>query len=708
MIAEFLSKTFTREALEGVIKGFRFMKKTLLALALVHPAIAQESDSSALESLDPTLITSSRLALALEDTPYTAYELDRQFIDDQLIRSLPDALRNVPGVLIQKTAHGHGSPFIRGFTGRQNLLLVDGVRMNNSTWRNGPVQYWNTFDQLNIKQVEVIKSQGSVQYGSDAIGGTVNLLTKNSGFRDESGSFFHGMAHYRFDTNSESHVGRLETRFGQGEQWGVTLGTSLKDFGDIRDSAVGLMEGTGHPEQAYDFKFEAALGESSTFTFAHQYLNQDDVSRWHRTLNNPGWIHGNNVVQPGSFIADDYDQERSLTYARLEGTLDGHFIDRYRATLSYQKAQDSTVQIRNATDIRRQNIDVETYGFDLSLESEIGPGTLVYGLDYYRDEIDATGSRSNGNDNRPLADDSSYDLLGLFAQYRWSPIERLTITPGLRYSYARAELGEYLANGTPTSSDNSWDDLVFEIRGLYQLDQSWSLFGGVSQAFRAPNLNDLTGNVVSGSGVTNLGSLSVEPEQTVTYELGARYNGDNLSLQIAGFYSELVGLIGRRVTGTGAEVLTNADDGYVFGVEAELAWRFARDWEWRVFASAMDSQVETADAPNGEPIRRSAPFMGGTSLRWTSPELPLWIEARIQAAASAGRLAAADIRDDTRFPSNGTPSYLIPSLYAGYQVSENLELTLALENLTDEDYRYHGSGQNEPGFNAIFGVTTRW
>jgi hemoglobin/transferrin/lactoferrin receptor protein len=123
-------------------------------------------------------------------------------------RTLPEVLGNVPGIMIQKTTHGHGSPYIRGFTGRQNLLLVDGIRVNNSTFRAGPIQYWNTVDPYAAAQIEVVKGQGSVQFGSDAFGGTVNTVTRSSGFEDEVGGWFnHGAAYYRFDTNSSSHVG---------------------------------------------------------------------------------------------------------------------------------------------------------------------------------------------------------------------------------------------------------------------------------------------------------------------------------------------------------------------------------------------------------------------------------------------------------------------------------------------------------------------
>ncbi len=78
------------------------------------------------------------------------------------------------------------------------------------------------------------------------------------------------------------------------------------------------------------------------------------------------------------------------------------------------------------------------------------------------------------------------------------------------------------------------------------------------------------------------------------------------------------------------------------------------------------------------------------------------------AAAKADKLSARDQGDTQRIPSGGTPSYVMASLYAGWQATEDLLLTLGLENLTDEDYRTHGSGQNEAGINAIMGARLRF
>ena len=93
-----------------------------------------------------------------------------------------------------------------------------------------------------------------------------------------------GPPSYEFRSNGQgSHIGRMETETGIGGKFGVWLGISAKDFGDIEDSAVGRMQGTGYPEQDLDFRFDRAVTPESTLTFAHQYVNQDDISRWHRT-----------------------------------------------------------------------------------------------------------------------------------------------------------------------------------------------------------------------------------------------------------------------------------------------------------------------------------------------------------------------------------------------------------------------------------------
>jgi hemoglobin/transferrin/lactoferrin receptor protein len=705
---------------QGAALNKNMNRLLLLLLPLsVSPSFAQDF-------LDPLIVTATRTDQEASESTNSTTVLDSAFIRESTRRTLPDALQYTPGVLVQKTAHGHGSPFIRGFTGRQNLLLVDGVRINNSTFRGGPVQYWNTVDPLSIERIELIRSQGSVLYGSDAIGGTLNSFTKSSDFRSRTDgeTYFGGSSFYEYRSNgSGSHTGRIEMESGVGGKFGVWLGISQKEFGDIKDSAIGLMRGTGYPEEDLDFRFDYAISPESTLTFAHQYVNQDDVSRWHRTLNNPGWNHGGHVSAPGTWNANTYDQERSLTYIRYAGSnpMADAFIKTWTATLSYQDVTDSEFQDRasGSRPIRRSNIDLQTLGADLTLESVIGPGTLVYGFDYYHDMVDSSGSQNNVagtlyRESLPIADDSTYDLFGLFTQYQWKATDRLEITPGIRYTYARAELGRFTDSTSTVRTDETqnWDSVVGSLRALYRIDDHWKLFGGISQAFRAPNLDDLSGNLTSKASTTTLGSLNVEPEKFITYEVGARRNSENLSIQTSIFYTQIKDVI-TGVPATplpGAPTVTaNGNDGYIYGIELEGSWRFHPQWTLTGFTAWQEGRNEISSfiggPVNSSPMTRQLPLTGSLALRWTSESEKYWIEGRVLAAAKEDRITAADQASDAqRIPTGGTPSYFVSSIRAGWQVNEHLDLNCAIENITDEDYRNHGSGQNEAGFGAVIGA----
>lgn len=704
------------------------MKKLLVPAILFVPAISLGQDL-----LEPLVVTSSRSETKLTDVPYTTSLLDEAILWENARRTLPEALQYTPGVSIQKTGNGAGSPFIRGFTGRQNLLLVDGVRINNSTFRSGPVQYWNTIDSLTIDHLELIKSQGSVLYGSDAVGGTLNAFTKSSDFRNETEgqAYFGGSADYQFRSNGDgSHIGRLETEAGIGGKFGFLLGISSKDFGDIEDSDVGLMKNTGYSEQNIDFRVDWAVTPDTTLTFASYYLDQDDAWRWHRTRFNPGWIEDGHIAAPGRWAANTNDQEHSLTFLRYAGENPqaDAFIKRWSATLSFQKTDDSEFQNRlgdpapGSRPIRGSNIRTETTGLDLSLESPVGPGTLVYGFDYYHDSVESSGyqrnlANTNGRESLPIADDSKYDLFGAFAQYVWKPVDKFELTGGLRYTYAQATLGRFynaaLVAQPSTSSD--WEDLTGSLRGLYHLNDSWSLYGGISEAFRAPNLDDLSGNRTSQASTNGLGSTDVSPEHYLTYEIGTRHSTERTSFNAAIFYTDVQDLIvGVPVAlGSGTSVATNDGDGYIYGVEFEGAWRIDEQWTLSGFAAWQDGRTTTSTFVGGpqidRPNTRSLPLSGSVALRWTSPGKKVWVEGRVLAAATEDRITAADQRaDNQRIPTGGTPGYVVTSIYSGWQAAQNLELTCGLENLTDEGYRAHGSGQNEPGFNAILGAKVTW
>lgn len=665
-------------------------------------------------------------------TPYTFQTLDQTDFLANGSRTLPEALRFTPGVMIQKTAHGHGSPFIRGFTGRRNLVMIDGIRLNNSTFRSGPVQYWNTIDSLSIDRLEVIKSQGSVLYGSDAIGGTVNVFTKSADFRAEGdgASFFHGGTLYRFESNSLSHTGRLDASIGEGGVFGLHVGATYRDFGDIRDSALGRMPKTGYEEFNYDLRLDVALSSTATLTLAHQSVKQDGIWRTHRTVFFEPW-QGTSLSSPD--LARIYDQERALTYLRVADEDAGNALNRYSLTFSFQKADEDFNRTRLSggnTRVELDRTEVETFGVALAMESEVAGGTLVYGVDYYRDRVDASRRdvRTDPGGNLvsdtlalqgPVGDDANYNLVGIYAQQRQPITEDFELTFGGRYTYAAADIGVLDDGaGNAISAKRDWDRATFNLRLSYQVNDVVSVFGGASQAFRAPNVSDLSSLKSSRSDQISTGSLNVDSENFLTYELGTRYRGADLSLNASVFYTDMQDALTERpigaVPGTGEVITasTNGSDGYLYGGELEGSWRLCDCLAATGFLAYVDGEADTfvgnSLTPVREPVSRLMPLTGSVALRWQQPRSKLWLGGRVTAVARGDRLNSGDRSDTSRFPPGGTPGYVHVLLNGGYQASDNLELFVTIDNVTDIDYRVHGSGLNEPGINAIVGGQLTW
>jgi hemoglobin/transferrin/lactoferrin receptor protein len=475
-----------------------------------------------------------------------------------------------------------------------------------------------------------------------------------------------------------------------------------------------------------DFRLDWAATPESTLTFASNYVNQDDISRWHRTLDNPGWTDGSHVAAPGKWTENTYDQERSLTYLRYTGKNPqaNAPVKRWSATLSFQATDDSEFQNRlpdslatNSKVLRGSSIDVETTGIDLVLESPVGPGSLVYGFDFYHDEVNSSGYTSNAlggprAEVLPVADDSDYDLFGVYGQYVFKPTDRFELTAGARYTHAEATLGRF-AGGDDESRD--WDDVVGSLRGIYSLNDGWSVYGGISQAFRAPNIEDLSGNSVAKANTTLIGNLDLNPEKYITYELGARQQTETTALNLAVFYTAADELIVSSYTDNTQKtsIASNAGDGYVYGVELEGAWQFHPQWTLSGFAAWQEGRTESATFVGGpveeKPNTRQLPLSGSVALRWDDASGKFWVEGRILASNHEDRITDVDqAADNQRIPTDGTPGYVVASLRAGWHATDNLDLTCGIENLSDESYRVHGSGQNEAGLSGIFGVKVGW
>ena len=694
---------------------------TPVAAPASAPALASASDKTT--ALPEKVVTATRLPSSAQAAPFAVRELTREQIDERLPRTLPEALRGTPGVSVQKTSNGQGSPHIRGFTGFRTLAMIDGVRFNNSTFREGPNQYWNTIDLLSADRIELVPGQGSVLYGSDAIGGTVNVLTKSSKFRGEAAgeSFIHGLGSYRYSTAEDSHISHAEFNTGVGGKWGLHVDGSYADFGDVRAAGLGRQPGTGYDQWSYNVRFDAALDPDWSLTAVHQQLRQDDVWRTHSTVFGIPW-QGTTI---GSDLRRSFDQDRTLSYVKLEGQTPGSFLDSASLTLSYQTAGETLTRVRNTGASAVSEVDLGTWGADLQLSSQTAIGLLTYGVDYYRDNVDSSNVsyKANGSfDKRsiqgPVGNDSTYDLLGAYLQDEITLGDRAHVFLGGRYTYARAEVGQYEDPITKAESSltDSWNDLSGSARLVLDLDakDQYALFAGVSQGFRAPNLSDVSRLDIARSGELEIAGNEVDPEKFLNLEIGAKAATESYTASVSLFHTRIDDLIVRQPTGRIVDDLievskANGGEGYVQGIE--LAGSVAFNENWSVFAAGSYTGGEADQFPGSankvvrEPLSRVVPFMGTIGLRLQTADRRLWTELVCTAASEADKLNSGERADTQRFPADGTPGWTLLTLRGGWRVNENLSLTASLDNLLDEEYRAHGSGSNEPGFGGTVGVT---
>ena len=678
--------------------------------------------------LEEVVVTATRSRKDSFEIPYLVTVLDEKDMTERsLFRTTPESLRDIPGVMLQKTGHGQGSPFIRGFTGFRTLFLIDGIRLNNSVFRDGPNQYWNTVDPLSIHRLELVKGPSSVLYGSDAIGGTANALTRGSREYDHRHEGFHlnGQVSYRYASAEASHTARGEVDGNLGRELGFHLGLSGKDFGTLEGGRdVGRQPRTGYREWDIDVKFDAYLNADEKFVFAFQKVDQDDAWRTHKTVHGISW----EGTTRGNELKRILDQDRYLGYVQYHADRIGGFIDTVRISLSYHEQSEERYRVRNDGRRDRQGVSVGTVGGWVQLETPSDIGRWTYGADYYYDNVnscirkyDASGVFTGASIQGPVADDAGYHLAGIFIQNEIPVTDDLELILGGRYTYARAVAHEVEdpQSGAEISLTERYDDVVGSLRGMYTLDRKerWQLFAGVSQGFRAPNLSDLTRLDSARSNEIETPSPGLDPEKFLAFEVGLKSRVGGLSGEIGYYYTLIDDMIvrtptGRVIGGENEVTKQNVGDGFVHGVEVSLRYRICPGFTAFGSFAWMDGQVHTfptsAPVEVREPIDRLMPPMGHAGIRWDHPDQKVWVEGVLSFAARQSDLSTRDKNDTQRIPPHGTPGYAVVSLHGGVEVNENLTLTAALENLTNEDYRIHGSGVNEPGTNVVLGMNVRF
>ena len=695
----------------------------LITIAVSGQLDAEESAGGTpilvIDDLEPYIVTASRIVESTLDTPYIVERMDGAVLTERAVRSVPEALEQIPGVVVQKTSHGQGSPVIRGFTAYHNLFLIDGIRLNNAAFRSGPNQYWNTVDSQGLSAIELVKSQGSVIFGADAVGGTLQAITRRPVYAD-SGFLTSGRSYSRFASGENSFIQRAEASLSDTGKYGLIIGGSYKDFGDIRAAGLGTLPNTAYQEWDFDAKLEVFLSENTRLTLFHQQVQVDNAWRTHKTRFGKSW-RGTTV---GDERARILDQDRMLSYIQLEGEAANVLFDHYIISLSRQDQGEERYRERADHRVDIQGFDITSYGAWAQFDRELEFTHITYGASYYQDRADSFRNDYNTNGSLrsrkiqgPIGDEGKYHLLGAFVNTSTPIGERLNADIGARYTYAKANINkvESPVSGKQISIDDQWRNVVGSGRLSWQLDDQnhWRAFGGVSQAFRAPNFSDLSRLDSNRSNEIETPVPNLDPEKFLTYEIGIKTQSERLSGSLSYYYTDVRDLIlrtptGRMIDGLNEVTKQNVGDGFVHGVELNGAFQVTEIISIFGGFAYQDSQVSTFPTSQpvmrDEPLSRLMPTNGFGGIRLELADGLCWIEGLVTAVGREDRLSTRDKRDTQRIPPGGTPGYWLVTVRGGWQALDNILITAAVENFFDQEYRAHGSGQNEPGINLVLGA----
>jgi hemoglobin/transferrin/lactoferrin receptor protein len=693
------------------------MKKLIILAVAIQPCVGNSAEITKLKDLT---IIGYGAAKDQFNLPYSTDSIsDERAINELQIKTLPDVLKYEPGVMLQQSGVAQTAPYIRGFTGYRTLLMVDGIRLNNATFRDGPNQYWGTVDPLMIDRYDLIRGSNSALYGSDSIGGTLNVKTQSWQPRDD-GSNFGGRVYYRFNSADLSNTGRVELGGSHGN-WDAILGGSGKVYQNLTTGDDQNNPKTGYDNQSVNTKVRYHLNDTDKLTFAYQYDTTNDAWRTHSTIYGVPF----NGTVPGNKLARVLDQRRQLAYGRYEAS-NLAFMKNFEFTISHQQMDEEQLETSSKAVANQLNFKDGTLGITARADSNTPIGNLAYGVEYYHDTVTSRGTKFDPSTGitqlqrqGTVADGSSYDQAGVYLQdtIKWNKFE---FTGGGRYNYASVHLGKGFNDATGLNVDNfnnSWDTVVGNFKAIFNATKNVNVFAGVSQGWKSPNVYDLSGEEWTRSGEVQTYSLGLKPEHFLTYEVGFKTRYKHFDSSATYFYTDINNMIERAPTGQVFEGDTvvegrNSGKGHIHGIE--LSSKIFITDEWSTFANftwmeGTVSQYATA-APvlTNAPMTRIMPITGNVGIHWADIGNRFWAESSVIVAGKQSRLSYSDRNDISRVVPGGTPGYVDVGIRGGWNLNNQLKMTIAGENLTDAAYRNHGSGINNPGRRVVLSMDYRF
>lgn len=665
-----------------------------IGFALASTAHADAAaDASSAKQMDTVVVTATGAQQWIKDAPASISVITREEIERKPVTSIGQLLSTVPGVTGGYALSGAQSKIrLRGLPEQYTLILIDGRRQGNSSGVNyrddlGP-QDLNWLSPDMIERIEVVRGPMSSLYGSDAMGGVINIITRR--IADHWG----GSVTYNYSKpDSDSR--------GDTTQMGALFSGPLTDTLGVRIGA----NVTDRESDRLEDQTPGTKAENANLQF-HWRLNDDHALT----------IEGSRGVQRNSGAGDVYAWGLSkLVQTGYVVSHDGRYGDSTtsRSTLVQNDYKDKGSVL--GTHSRETVFDTAfTHGFHWGFEQ-----SLNVGAQWKREELenpDTIGTVPvTWTGSGRISPVSEADSWALFAEDHITLHERFVLTVGVRWD----------------NTDNYDDNLSPRIYGVWHPGDAWTVRGGVSQGFKAPNLKQGTAGAatqsggngcraltaegwtnrsVSADGTTGCymaGNPNLEPETSTNYELGLGYDKNGWSASATYFLTdfddkiqqvplrEIPGQTTSFVNGFWWTVAQNVQKARTRGIEASVTVPLHERVSWTTNATRM---LESKNRTTGASLLVVPKITGNTALNWDVTD------------AWSLNLSAQHIGKQLVSSTSATfaKAYTTVDLVTGYDVNENLTLRAGVQNLGDVSTIEEGNSYDGGARTFFVGLTARF
>ena len=471
-----------------------------------------------------------------------------------------DILKLSPGIRLQKSQGGGGSPVLRGFEANRVLLVVDGVRMNNAIYRTGHLQNSITIDPNNIERVEVIFGSSSVGYGSDALGGVIHYYTKSP--RINNAKKFKTSINSQLQTANNSTLNNFTTELSF-EKWASLSSVSFSDFGNIKigkkrnhgyknwgltrfysDNNINnynpnqnenknpnIQKNTNYNQLDILQKFSFLIAPKKQLLLNFQFSKSSNIPRYDKLIEEK---NGNLKFAEWSYGP----QQRLMIAPQFKFFSEKKFLNKGSLIIAYQNIRESRIK-RKFSSLDRQsqeeylNLLSVNGDFDFNIKNH----SFSYGFEGTYNDIYSIGYSQKLllNQNKIIDLDirlpitsrypsagSSYKSIAAYINWIWDIEDNLTLSVGMRLTRTllKAKWKEINNINSLLSNVNLNSIALTETLGLtYRPKKNiqWSFI--ISSGFRNPNIDDI-GKVREQNGFLLVPNSFLKPEYAYNFETG--------------------------------------------------------------------------------------------------------------------------------------------------------------------------------------------